>query len=102
MTLRASLRDLRDRAARCLADERPTPGDAHALASVALGLVARIESEIKATPMAHPYRSSPPVEAPAVEVATLVALERALEECQGHLHAARAEIDRLRALPRPV
>jgi len=100
MTLRASVSDLRARAARCLADEAPAPAEAHALARAALVVVAQLDA-VPATP-GHPYRSPAAGEGSAPDVATLVALERALEDCQARLRVARAEIESLRKRPGPA
>lgn len=88
-----SLTQLRERANGCLATAAPSPEDAHALAVLALDVVAKLQ-----TPAAHPYRALlPSPSAPEADVAALVALERALEDCQARLRLATAEIAALRA-----
>jgi hypothetical protein len=114
MTARPSLTTLRERAERCLADPCPTPEEAHVLAALVLEALRALE--FPADTPAHPYRgaaapvhdggsagsadsagSAPKPPAREADVRTLVALERALDECQARLLRANAEIAALRS-----
>jgi hypothetical protein len=98
MTLRASMTRLREGAERCLTGAPPTPAEARALATLALAVVA--EMEALTASLGHPYRTAPDPDARPADVATLVALERALDDCQARLGLALAELAALRGAPR--
>jgi hypothetical protein len=76
-----SLTTLREQAERCLADPY--------LAALVLKVVMALDS-----PPVHPYRTATAREA---DVRAMVALERALDECQSRLRLATAENTALRA-----
>jgi len=78
---------LRDRATRCLANESPSAAEAHELAATVLAALGALESE---PAVGAPYRTAGRGAESDEDLRSLVALERALEECQEKLRAARA------------
>lgn len=83
--------ELRSRAERCLAMDAPTPAFAHGLAISALEALRSLE-RIDAS--GQPYRDMG--DTLPTETASLVVLERALEQCEERLRVALAEIVILR------
>jgi hypothetical protein len=83
--------DLRERAERVLATERPTTAEAHELAARVLEALAVLEG----VEDRHPFRDAPARD-PAEESAAVVSLERALEASEARLRDAVAELEALR------